>query len=202
MMNRKLIGALVLAASPTFCSGANRDWDPIRVDKEKNEVLFRNGKTFSSGLYEIKYLGQLPIKGKPPLLVLRGRECQECDAPISIFLLPADHQKLSSGSSQESFSYPGKLLGNPANGQVAGAVLDKTRTFFGDCLPSSKRTVVWFQNLNDSTKANVFVVSIDTEGGLIKKSITEDLPPLAYTEKKVREGLCAEIEPMDQTDAP
>src|SRR5206468_4021991 len=69
-------------------------WSPERIISEHMPngldsaatIQFHNGRRFVTGLYDVKFLGLLPSRAAP-YVVLSGRGCQECDANISIYVL-------------------------------------------------------------------------------------------------------------------
>jgi len=56
-------------------------------DKVRAHTLeFKNGKSYNTDLYDLKYIGQVANNNKAPFLIFSGRECLECDANISIYI--------------------------------------------------------------------------------------------------------------------
>ena len=71
-------------------------------------INFGNGKPFNTHLYELKYIGQIPNGDQIPFFIFSGRDCNECDAHISIYIHSPKDGKLTIENGQNRYQYPGK----------------------------------------------------------------------------------------------
>jgi len=108
-------------------------------------IYFKFNKQFKTNLYDLKYIGQLKTKSKAPYLILSGRNCNECDENISIFIHSPSDGPMKNEARQTRYSYPGKELDYATN-----KLIFESRMFYGDCLNNKNESVVWLQkNLNE-----------------------------------------------------
>jgi hypothetical protein len=65
-------------------SNAPSEWLFDKVDGSK--LVFKDEQIFETNLFELAYIGQVSIDSKAPYLIFSGRDCNECDANISIYV--------------------------------------------------------------------------------------------------------------------
>jgi hypothetical protein len=105
----KLIHAFLLLSFPFLCKAqapSNNGWNIQSVTG--STLKFKNGDTYDPNLYQLKYIGQIPNDNKAPFLIFSGRNCDECDANISIYIHSPANGKLVVGNGENTYAYPGK----------------------------------------------------------------------------------------------
>jgi len=171
------------------------DWTFDKVSDTK--LLFIDGKSFDTKLYELKYIGQIPADKKAPFFVFSGRDCDACDANISIYIhSPADGQ-LIIGGGRNCYAYPGTEKHYETN-----EVLYKARAFYGQVLENIKG-VIWYQSQllkSGKMKQSVFLCNI--VNGALKDTSFADKGQLKETLKLLDKGLCKEIQGCEYTSEP
>ena len=161
-------------------------WDFEKI--AGNKLYFKNGKQFKTSLYELKYIGQVPNGNKAPFLILSGRDCDECDANISIYICSPADGPLKVESGENSYSLPGTERDLEDKN-----ILFKARAFYGLVL-SNIKGVIWYQNQlmeNGTWKKSIFLVNLNHPD---KKEISmKDTGQLQETLNMLKHGLCKEI---------
>jgi len=161
-------------------------WDFEKI--AGNKLYFKNGKQFKTSLYELKYIGQVPNGNKAPFLILSGRDCDECDANISIYICSPADGPLKVESGENSYSLPGTERDLEDKN-----ILFKARAFYGLVL-SNIKGVIWYQNQlmeNGTWKKSIFLVNLNHPD---KKEISmKDTGQLQETLNMLKQGLCKEI---------
>ena len=161
-------------------------WDFEKV--AGNKLYFKNGKQFKTSLYKLKYIGQVPNANKAPFLILSGRDCDECDAKISIYICSPGDRPLKVENGENSYSLPGteRDLENKN-------ILFKAKAFYGLVL-SNIKGVIWYQNQlmeNGTWKKSIFLVNLNHPD---KEEISmKDTGQLRETLNLLKQGLCKEI---------
>jgi hypothetical protein len=160
-------------------------------------LKFKNGKEFSTEIYELKYIGQVENGSKAPFLIFSGRDCDECDANITIYIhTPADGL-LVSDYGQNRYGYPGVETDFEEN-----TPLYKAQAFYGEVLPGVKG-VVWYQNTlteNDTWEKSTFLVTLIN--GKKKESIIKGIEKQQLTLDLLSKKSCQEIKGIDYTSEP
>jgi hypothetical protein len=157
---------------------------------EYGKLNYGEGKTFQTGVFEPRYIGQLPAEGKAAYLVFSGRGCTGCDANRSIYIHSPDDGPMQGGERDPRYSYPGQYR-DPESKQVAYVA----RMFIGKCLASSRPVALWFQrSLQDSGQwqRGVHVVEVVNDR-LVSRAWTKQPPELSTVLAAVKSGTCREI---------
>ncbi|MFV5691053.1 hypothetical protein ACM55K_03405 [Flavobacterium sp. LT1R49] len=68
-----------------------------------NKLVFKNGQTFETNLFELQFIGQVSFSNKVPFLIFSGRDCNECDANISIYINSPSNGKLFAEHGENSY---------------------------------------------------------------------------------------------------
>jgi hypothetical protein len=161
-------------------------WDFEKI--EGNKLYFKNGEQLKTSLYELKYIGQVPNGNKAPFLILSGRDCDECDANISIYIFSPADGPLKVENGENSYSLPGTERDLEDKN-----ILFKARAFYGLVL-SNIKGVIWYQNQlmeNGTWKKSIFLVNLNHPD---KKEISmKDTGQLQETLNLLKQGLCKEI---------
>lgn len=171
------------------------DWIFDKVSGKK--LKFKNGKEFSTEIYELKYIGQVENGSKAPFLIFSGRDCDECDASITIYIhTPADGP-LVSDYGQNRYGYPGVETDFEEN-----TPLYKAQAFYGEVLPGVKG-VVWYQNVlteNNTWEKSTFLVTLING---VKKEITiKGVEKQQLTLDLLNKKSCQEIKGIEYTSEP
>ena len=177
---------------------ANQTSNKWNFDKVAGSVLkFKNGETFNTHLYELSYIGSIENAQKAPFLIFSGRDCDECDANISIYIhSPADGTlEIENGTNR--YQTPGSERDFEND-----SLLYKARAFYGQVLPGIKG-VIWYQdqlNKNNQWENSIFLVSLTN--GSKKDTIIHDTEKLKLTLALLKQGNCKEIKEMDYKSEP
>jgi hypothetical protein len=187
---------LALLLSVAHIYGCRENHTPFVL--EGSTVAWSDGRHFTTTLFEVQVMGQLPAKNKSPFLILAGRGCQQCDANVSIYIHSPSDGPMQEEDKQPRYSFPGKQTY-----YLDGTPLFESRMFWGRCLPAHEYGVVWFQRgkEEDSTwKPGVYFVEI--VGDELHREFLEPLPTIDVTLQRVREGNCQELPGRDMTSEP
>ena len=174
---------------------ATNDWTFKKVEKSK--LVFRNGKTFETNLFELEYIGQFQAENKAPFLIFSGRECQECDANISIYIHSPSDGKIVVDYGQNRYEYPGT-----ESDYQSDTVIVTSRAFYGQVL-ENVHGVIWYENellVNGKMGKNIFLRHL--ENGSLKDTIFEDKGEIRETLNLMKKGLCKEIKGRIYTSEP
>jgi len=160
-------------------------------------INFGNGKSFNTHLYELKYIGQIPNGDQIPFFIFSGRDCNECDANISIYIHSPKDGKLTIENGQNRYQYPGKERDVEDNSLVY-----KGRTFYGQVLKNTIG-VIWFEEQlmeDNSWRKSTYLIKISN--GNKKEIVYKNSTQLAETLELLKQGLCKEIKGIDTTTEP
>jgi hypothetical protein len=164
---------------------------------QSSKLVFKGGQTFETNLYELEYIGQIPADNKAPYLIFSGRDCNECDANISIYIHSPSDGILVIDHGQNRYQYPGT-----EKDYETDSVLYISRAFYGQVLENVKG-VIWYENRlleNGKMGRSVFLSRIDH--GSLSDTIYEDLGKLDETINLLKKGHCCEIEGRQFTSEP
>jgi hypothetical protein len=209
-LNCTLLGVILLASSHAPIEKSNTTktliHNPFQIknsnewlfDKVEGKVLrFKNGKMFNTSLYSLKYIGQITNDNKAPFLIFSGRDCNECDANISIYIHSSSNGHLNVENGENRYGFPGTERDLENNKPVF-----KSRAFYGQVLPGIKG-VIWYQNQlmeNKSWQKSIFFVNLN--GGVKKETTSKDVEKLKLTLQLLEQGSCKEIKGVDYTSEP
>ena len=174
---------------------AKTDWAFDRVEKSK--LLFKNGQSFETNLFELAYIGQVFAESKAPYLIFSGRDCNECDANISIYIHSPSDGKLIIDHGQNRYQYPGT-----EKDYETDSILYTSRAFYGQVL-EKVNGIIWYENRlleNGKMGRSIFLSRLDNE--MIKDTTYEDKGKLDQTISLVKKGLCKEIQGQQYTSEP
>jgi hypothetical protein len=130
-------------------------------------LYFKNNKTFKTNLFDLHYIGQLKAKHKAPYLILSGRNCNECDENISIFIHSPSDGPMKNEAEQITYSYPGKEFDYATN-----KLIFESRMFYGDCIVNTNECIVWVQKkLNDNGVFKNSTLTVEVNNDKLKESI-------------------------------
>ncbi|GAC1305692.1 MAG: hypothetical protein NVSMB24_14950 [Mucilaginibacter sp.] len=167
-------------------------------NKAEGHVLkFKNGKSFNTNLYDLKYIGQIANDRGAPFLIFSGRDCDECDANISLYIHSPSNGKLQVANGENRYGYPGTERDFENN-----SLLYRGRAFYGEVLPNIKG-VLWYQEQrmeNEKLKKSLFLVKL--KGGVKNEVILKNTGQLQSTLGLLSQGRCKEIRGRDYTSEP
>ncbi|MCW3105883.1 MAG: hypothetical protein JWQ09_389 [Segetibacter sp.] len=173
----------------------SNEWVFDRVDSSR--LVFKNEKVFDTHLYGLKYTGQITAKEKAPFLIFSGRDCDECDANISIYIHSPSDGQLAVDYGQNRYQYPGTEKDFETD-----SLLYVARAFYGQVLDNTKG-VIWYESRlleNGKMGRGIFLVQI--KNGTLKDTSYNDSGSLDKTITLMKKGLCKEIKGQDFTSEP
>jgi hypothetical protein len=162
------------------------NWIFDKVDSSK--LHFKNSKFFDTHLYELKYIGQINSQNKAPFLIFSGRDCNECDANISIYIHSPSDGPLTVEYGQNRYHYPGT-----ERDYETDSLTCISRAFYGQVLENTNG-VIWYEKrlLENGKMGNrIFLSKVDK--GFIKDTLYEDNGTIEQTISLFKKGLCKEI---------
>lgn len=171
------------------------EWLFDKVDGSK--LVFKNEQVFETNLLELEYIGQVSVDNKAPYLIFSGRDCNECDANISIYIQSPSDGKLLIDRGQNRYQYPGT-----EKDYANDSLLSFSRAFYGQVLANTKG-VIWYENgllENGKMGRSVHLVIIDNQDR--KDTTFEDTAKLDHTINLKQKGLCSEIQGREFTSEP
>jgi hypothetical protein len=175
-----------------------KDTDEWIFDKVRAQTLqFKNGKSYKTDLYDLKYIGQIANNNKAPFLIFSGRECFECDANISIYIHSPANGHLNVQNGENRYGFPGTVKDYENNQPIS-----KSRVFYGLVLPGIKG-VIWYQE--ELTTKNIWQKStflVNLNDGTKKESKSKAIEKLKLTLQLLAQGSCKEIKGIDFTSEP
>jgi hypothetical protein len=160
-------------------------------------INFDNGNAFNTHLHELKYIGQIQNGNRSPFFIFSGRDCDECDANISIYIHSPINGKLSIEYGKNRYQYPGKERNIEDN-----SLTYKGRAFYGQVLKNTIG-VIWFEEQlmeNNSWEKSTYLVKIIN--GKKKEISYKNSTQLTETLQLLKQGLCKEIKGIDYTSEP
>lgn len=154
-------------------------------------LVFNDGTDYQTNLFDLQFIGQL----NDEYLILSGRQCENCDANISIYVL-SRYEKMQNESEQTRFSYPGKLYYFMDNKLIA-----EYRTFYGQVIDGFKG-IIWYQKeLADNDKWIESSYFLRLSDGQLKVDDSSVIG-LDLTLEQVKKRLAFEIEGFEMTSEP
>lgn len=162
-----------------------------------SKLAFKNGKTFETKLYELQYVGQIPVENKAPFLIFSGRECNECDANISIYIHSPSDGLLDVYHGQNRYEYPGTVKDYETD-----SLLSISRAFYGQ-ISEKNKGVIWYENrllVNGKMGRSIFLAYIYK--GKLKDTLYYDKDEFDLTINYTKKGLCKEIAGRNFTSEP
>lgn len=114
-----------------------KNWDFSHVEDKK--IMFKNGESYETNLFDLKYIGELSAKNKAPFLILSGRSCDSCDENISIFIQSPSDGFMKKESEQPRYSYPGQEFDYATNDLIF-----ESRMFLGKYAGFGP-SIIWIQ---------------------------------------------------------
>jgi hypothetical protein len=173
---------------------SSNDWVFKKVAGSK--LLFKNGKNLETKLFELKYIGQIPTKNSAPYFIFSGRDCNECDENISIYVHSPSNGNLRVENGGNRYRYPGT-----EKDYATGKIVYNTRAFYGQIL-KGLFGIIWYQKeLTDDGKMKPSVFFCQIENGT-KKEIPSFKGNLSETVDLMKRGDCTEIQGLNFTSEP
>ena len=167
-------------------------------DKVAAQTLqFKNGKSYSTDLYDLKYIGQIANNSKAPFLIFSGRECFECDANISIYIHSPANGHMNVQNGENRYTFPGTEKDFENN-----RIISRCHAFYGQVLPGVKG-VIWYQEeltTKNTWQKSTFLVNLTN--GTKKETKSKGEEKLKLTQQLLAQGLCKEIKGIDITSEP
>ncbi len=171
---------------PKIVDSVPIDWVFNKVDSTR--LLFSNGKIVETNLFNLTYIGQIALAHKAPLLIFSGRECQGCDANISMYMHSPSDSQLEVEFGKNRYKCPGK-----ESDYFTNKLFYTSRAFYGQVLKNTKG-VIWFENRlmgNGHWDHDVFLSWMDHD--IRRDTMYHNSSDLNQTLELLKEGLCQEI---------
>lgn len=130
-------------------------------------------------------------------MIFSGRDCDECDAQISIFIHSPSNGKLIVGIGENACQYPGNERDFETN------KLDyKARAFYGQVL-KGVNGVIWYEKrLMDDNSWGNFIFLVKIQNGIKKEIQLKDKKLFNETLLLLKNGSCKEIPGMNYLSEP
>lgn len=167
-------------------------------DKVRAQTLeFKNGKSYKTDLYDLKFIGQVANNHKAPFLIFSGRDCFECDANISIYIHSPANGHLNVQNGENRYGFPGTVKDYENNQPIS-----KSRVFYGQVLPGIKG-VIWYQEeLTTKNTWQKLTFLVNLNNGTKKETKTQGEEKLKLTQQLLAQSLCKEIKGMNIISEP
>ena len=191
------VAILVLLGSCSHAQDREQNWDVKKLNNQ--QILFENGKSIDTHLYDLTYIDQIDV-GEKVYLIISGRGCEQCDANLSIYVhSPTDGDMLKEAN-QPRYTYPGSIY-DPFSDEV----IFSSELYYGNCLPDEGPGLIWVQKSSNSTgdelKESIFILDLKNDS-LTERKIgsTDSLSSIKENvEIELTQGNCFEIEGITQT---
>ncbi|HTB06705.1 MAG TPA: hypothetical protein VK806_07085 [Bacteroidia bacterium] len=173
---------------------ANEKWEYKTIDS--SYIVFKSGYKFDTHLYNLSYIGQIQLPGIP-YLIFSGRDCNECDANISIYIHQPD-KPITVADGQNRYEYPGTLRDFESD-----TLYTTSRAFFGEVFKGIKG-VVWYEHSLLEKGGYGDLIYLSKVNGDSKKDtgFDDNGSYLTQTLTLMKEGKCQEIKGMDLKTEP
>jgi hypothetical protein len=162
-----------------------------------SKLVFNDNKSIETNLFGLKSIGQIECDGHAPFFIFSGRDCNDCDANISIYIHSPEQGQIAVEDGQNRYQYPGK-----EKDYESDVIFYKARAFFGQVLENIKG-VIWYQDQlleNGKRENSVFLAYIDNN--TVKDSLLAGNGNLKQTLSLMNKGLCFEIKGQEYTSEP
>ncbi len=176
------------------------DPDPIPLIYQRTDsstLHFADGTSFETGLYDLRYIGQVQHHGGLPWLIMAGRYCTECDAELALYVHSPSHGAMQVANGAGARYYPGRIL----DGETSEPWYEG-RAFYGEVLEETGG-VIWYEritHLDGTTQEITTLLDLDGERPIEQQFLDQERLP--KTLELMSRGLCTEIPGIDQTSAP
>ena len=172
------------------------EWVLEKIDSSK--LVFKNGRTIETRLFNLEFIGQIPLENKDPYLIFSGVDCNFCDANISIYIHSSSDGDLIVGAGKNTYGMPGRMYS-----YMSDSLLYEGRVFYGQVL-ENRKGVIWYQNtLMETGKwdKTVFIAEI-INNKKIDQFLSDTSGLFKQTLSMLEKGLCKEIEGYDFSSEP
>lgn len=172
------------------------EWVLEKIDSSK--LVFKNGRIIETKLFNLGFIGQIPLENKDPYLIFTGVDCNFCDANNSIYIHSPSDGDLIVGAGKNAYGMPGRIFS-----YMNDSLLYKGRVFYGQVL-ENRKGVIWYQNTLMETgkwEKTVFIAEI-IDNKKNNQFLTDTSGLLKQTLSMLQKGLCREIEGFDYTSEP
>ncbi|MEJ8758663.1 hypothetical protein WG947_16740 [Pontibacter sp. H259] len=135
-----------------------RAWTFDKVDGTK--LVFKEGSSFDTELFNLEYIGQIDIDPKAPYLIYSGRDCNECDANTAIYFHSPRHGQLHINNGENRYGYPGRV-----SDYETDSLVYQSRAFYGEVL-KGVNGIVWYQKTlmeDNSFESSVYIARLHGE---------------------------------------
>ena len=181
--------------SPGFPKTLPPSWTVKKVDSSR--LLFSNAPTIDTHLFDLAYIGQVPMAEKAPLLIVSGRDCTGCDENVSLYMLSPSDGPLNVENGANRNKYPGTEKDNET-----GKWVYRSRVFYGQVLRDTNG-VIWYESralANGHQARDIFLSWIDK--GKLKDTLFDRREDISQTLELCEKGRCKEIPGIEYNTEP
>ena len=179
------------------CAPRSRDADAFAgVPSIRDSlIVFPGGAQVVTGIRSPTWHGVLRAEaGTPPVLVVSGWPCEDCDAPKTVFLELAARRR-QRGDHRGVYAFPGRQF---SYDEPRDTPIVASRLFFGACFPEGGTGVVQYVTEYEADGPREAVNVSEVRGdSIVDRSSVHPAPLLERTLAHLRAGRCQEIAPED-----
>ncbi|HEY0977467.1 MAG TPA: hypothetical protein VGE21_08355 [Flavobacteriales bacterium] len=127
---------------------------------QNTRLVLADGRELETGLNEVSVQARIPRAQRSDLLLVSGRTCNNCQAPVSLFLIDPDQPVPSFRDGQYAWHHPGTLVDVRTQETYYEA-----KVFAGTVLPGMEG-VIWYERSlmpSGEWKSNTTVLRVDGE---------------------------------------
>jgi hypothetical protein len=160
-------------------------------------IFFTHGQYYKTHLYETGFIGMVNVGDKAPYLIYSGRDCNECDANLSLYIHSPDDGTLDVSDGQYRMIYPGKVFH-----YETGELIYESNAFYGEVVNGTRGLIYYtgdFSETGDTLKRTL-LIRLDAAG--MTDSMWNHHLTLNQTIRLEAAGLCHEIAIKDFTSEP
>jgi hypothetical protein len=192
---RRLYLLIVISLISCHTHTTSPPWIFSKVDSSR--LLFANGRVVETSLYELTYIGQIPLEHKSPLLIFSGRDCDGCDENVSMYMQSPSDGKLEVEFGKNRYQCPGTETDFETD-----KLLYTSRAFYGQVLENTNG-VIWYENRlmeNGNWQHDVFLSWMDHD--IRRDTMYYSGIDSNQTFALLKQGLCKEIKGRRYTSEP
>lgn len=162
---KKIFFFLLFIAQTAFSQAPNNSWEFVRKSGQK--LIFKNGKSFNTRLFELKFVAVLGTT-KNPYFLVTGRSCNNCDENEAVRIFGLNYTKVPLDSLNR-YLYAGTLRDYQTD-----KIITISKVFYGKCIKGNVNDfVIWIQEdieENRNVIKSIFMIEV-TDKGLIERKI-------------------------------
>ena len=151
-------------------------------------IFFTNGQHYKTHLFETEFIGLIDVVGKAPYLIYSGRDCNECDANISLYVHSPDDGVLDVSNGQNRYVYPGKVMH-----YETGELIYESSCYYGEVLNGIKGVIWYITDHGEADSIYHHTFLLNGKGTELQDTLWKSIKTLSETEALFKAGKCKEI---------